>query len=73
MRGEMPFFSPYYGSIDSTPLFLILLSEVYNWTANQDLVPDCFPQPTRRSTGLIAMGIWMVMDFLNMRDVLPRV
>ena len=30
--GEMPF-GPYYGSIDATPLFLILLSETFNWTA----------------------------------------
>jgi glycogen debranching enzyme len=40
--GEMPF-SPYYGSIDSTPLFLILLTEVYNWTADQDLVRELLP------------------------------
>lgn len=40
--GEMPF-SPYYGSIDSTPLFLILLSEVYSWTANEELVRDLLP------------------------------
>ena len=40
--GEMPF-SPYYGSIDSTPLFLILLSEVYNWTADQKLIRDLLP------------------------------
>ena len=40
--GEMPF-SPYYGSIDSTPLFLILLTEVYNWTADQKLVRELLP------------------------------
>src|SRR3954470_1363053 len=40
--GEMPF-GPYYGSIDSTPLFLILLSETFNWTADETLVQDLLP------------------------------
>jgi glycogen debranching enzyme len=39
---EMPF-GPYYGSIDSTPLFLILLSETWNWTADEDLVNELLP------------------------------
>ncbi len=40
--GELPF-GPYYGSIDATPLFLILLSETYNWTANNGLVRELLP------------------------------
>src|SRR5205823_12456281 len=40
--GEMPF-SPYYGTIDATPLFLILLSEVYNWTADEAAVQELLP------------------------------
>jgi glycogen debranching enzyme len=41
--GEMTAFedrphSPYYGSADSTPLFLILLEEYERWTGNQELV-----------------------------------
>ena len=44
--GEVPF-SPYYGSIDSTPLFLILLSEAYNWTADEDLVRELLPAAYR--------------------------
>jgi glycogen debranching enzyme len=39
---EVPF-SPYYGSVDSTPLWLILLSETYNWTADEQLVRDMLP------------------------------
>lgn len=31
--GELPF-SPYYGSVDSTPLFLLLAAEYYAWTAD---------------------------------------
>lgn len=40
--GEMPF-GPYYGSVDATPLFLILLSETFNWTGDPDLVEELLP------------------------------
>lgn len=40
--GEMPF-GPYYGSVDATPLFLILLSETFNWTADEALVKELLP------------------------------
>jgi glycogen debranching enzyme len=40
--GEMPF-GPYYGSIDATPLFLVLLSETFNWTADEQLVQELLP------------------------------
>jgi len=39
---ELPF-GPYYGSLDATPLFLILLSETYNWTADAGLVKRLLP------------------------------
>lgn len=44
--GEMPF-GPYYGTIDATPLFLILLSETWNWTADEELVNDLLPAAYR--------------------------
>src|SRR5262249_52819528 len=44
--GEMPF-SPYYGSVDSTPLWLILLSETFNWTADEELVLEMLPHVYR--------------------------
>jgi glycogen debranching enzyme len=44
--GEMPF-GPYYGSVDATPLFLILLSETYNWTADENLVRELLPAANR--------------------------
>jgi len=44
--GEMPF-GPYYGSVDATPLFLILLSETYNWTADDELVRELLPAAYR--------------------------
>jgi glycogen debranching enzyme len=40
--GEMPF-GPYYGSVDATPLFLVLLSETFNWTADDELVEELLP------------------------------
>ncbi|HEY6968732.1 MAG TPA: glycogen debranching N-terminal domain-containing protein [Candidatus Angelobacter sp.] len=43
---EMPF-GPYYGSVDSTPLWLILLSETFNWTADEQLVQDMLPNAHR--------------------------
>jgi glycogen debranching enzyme len=43
---EMPF-GPYYGSADSTPLWLILLSETFNWTADEQLVKEMLPHAHR--------------------------
>ena len=40
--GELPH-RPYYGSIDATPLWLILLDETYRWTGDLDLVRDLWP------------------------------
>lgn len=36
-RGERPH-SPYYGSADATPLFLILLEEYHRWSGDNELV-----------------------------------
>lgn len=36
-------FTPYYGSIDSTPLFLVLLVEYCKWTGNFDLFHHLLP------------------------------
>ena len=40
--GETPH-SPYYGSVDSTPLWLILLGEVHAWTGDDALVDRLWP------------------------------
>jgi glycogen debranching enzyme len=40
--GELPF-APYYGSVDATPLWLILLGETHDWTADDDLVDRLWP------------------------------
>jgi len=39
---EVPF-GPYYGSVDSTPLFLVLLGEVFDWTGDDALVDELWP------------------------------
>jgi hypothetical protein len=63
--GEMAAFeerphSPYYGSVDATPLYVILLDEYERWTGDRKLVRDleqggpCRPamdRPVRRSPG----------------------
>jgi glycogen debranching enzyme len=36
-RGERPY-SPYFGSADATPLFLVLLDEYHRWTGDDELV-----------------------------------
>jgi glycogen debranching enzyme len=40
--GELPF-APYYGSVDSTPLWLILLGETHDWLADDGLVDRLWP------------------------------
>ena len=40
--GELPH-SPYYGSIDSTPLWLILLGATFDWTGDRALVDRLWP------------------------------
>jgi glycogen debranching enzyme len=40
--GELPF-ACYYGSVDSTPLWLILLGETYDWTGDDALVERLWP------------------------------
>ena len=39
-KAAAAWFPVYYGSIDATPLFLILLSEVCRWTGSVDLARE---------------------------------
>ena len=41
-RGERPH-SPYFGSADATPLFLVLLDEYHRWTGDDELVRELEP------------------------------
>ena len=49
--GQLPF-SPYYGSIDSTPLFLMLAAEYFRWTGDIELM-------SQLETNLRAALHWM--------------
>jgi glycogen debranching enzyme len=40
--GEIPH-SPYYGTVDATPLWLMLLDEYHRWTADDELVTELWP------------------------------
>lgn len=42
LLGRIPH-TPYYGTIDATPLFVILLAEVWRWTADRALVERYLP------------------------------
>ena len=44
--GELPF-RPYYGSVDATPLWLILLAATYDWTGDRELVDRLWPNALR--------------------------
>lgn len=53
--GEMPF-GAYYGSADSTPLFLVLAAEVFQWTDDEQLIHDLLPHIYRALTWLDRYG-----------------
>jgi glycogen debranching enzyme len=44
--GEVPH-TPYYGSVDATPLWLVLLSEYYLWTGDRETVATLLPVAER--------------------------
>jgi glycogen debranching enzyme len=44
--GEIPHI-PYYGTIDATPLWLVLLHETWRWTGDFDLVHELLPNARR--------------------------
>jgi glycogen debranching enzyme len=52
---EIPFI-PYYGSVDATPLFLIVLSEYVRWTADLGLARDLWPAAERALAWIEAYG-----------------
>jgi glycogen debranching enzyme len=52
---EIPFV-PYYGTVDATPLFLILLGEYVRWTADLDLARELWPAAERALAWLERLG-----------------
>ncbi len=53
--GELPH-RPYYGSIDATPLWLILLDETYRWTGDLELVRSLWPNALAALTWIDKYG-----------------
>lgn len=51
-KGAKAWFSRYYGTVDATPLFLVLLSEVWRWTDDAALVRD-LKEPALRALAWI--------------------
>ncbi|MGH3034199.1 MAG: amylo-alpha-1,6-glucosidase [Gaiellaceae bacterium] len=51
-KGALAWFPRYYGTVDATPLYLILLSEVWRWTDDQALVRD-LREPAERALAWI--------------------
>ncbi len=70
--GEMPF-GPYYGSVDATPLFLVLLSETLNWTPTSSSSRNYYQTPTPRWTGSIATAILTAMASSSICGALRKV
>jgi glycogen debranching enzyme len=63
--GEMAFFgeiphSPYYGTVDATPLFLILLNEVWRWSADAGFV--------REMEGAARLALGWIIDHADRVD-----
>ena len=44
--GEVPF-GRYYGSVDATPLFLLLAGRYYDWTGDRELIEEIWPNIER--------------------------
>jgi glycogen debranching enzyme len=53
--GEVPHV-PYYGTIDATPLWLILLHETWRWTGDEALVRQMLPHARRALRWIEAYG-----------------
>ncbi len=63
--GELAFFgevphSPYYGSVDATPLFLVLLHEVWRWTGDAEFV--------REMEGAARLALGWILDHADRVD-----
>jgi glycogen debranching enzyme len=53
--GEIPHV-PYYGTIDATPLWLVLLHETWRWTGDEALVRELLPHAERALTWIDEYG-----------------
>jgi glycogen debranching enzyme len=54
-NGEIPHV-PYFGSVDATPLWLVLLHETWRWTGDAELVRELLPHAERALGWIDAYG-----------------
>ena len=76
-RGEMALtrevpFIPYYGSVDSTPLCLILLHEYVRWTMDTDSLRKWWPEALRALAWIERWGDWDRDGFLEYAKQSPN-
>ena len=69
--GETPH-DPYYGSVDSTPLWLILLAETHAWTGDDELVDRLWPNALAANDWIDASGDLDGDGFIEYRRRSPR-
>lgn len=50
--------TPYYGTVDATPLFIILLEEYWRWTADKNGVSALLPAAIKAAEWLISTERW---------------
>jgi glycogen debranching enzyme len=55
-KGAEAWFPRYYGTVDATPLYLVLLSEVWRWTGDAKLVEDLREPAMRALTWIDEYG-----------------
>ncbi len=69
--GETPH-DPYYGSIDSTPLWLVLLAETHAWTGDDELVDRLWANALAANDWIDASGDLDGDGFIEYRRRSPR-
>ena len=65
-------FERYYGTVDATPLYLILLSEVWRWTDDAGLVRDLHEPAVRALEWIDRYGDLDGDGFVEYRSRSPR-
>ena len=68
--GEVPF-GPYYGTADATPLFLVALGEVHDWTGDDALVEELWPNAMAALGWIDANEARAPSGFVDYRPRLP--
>ena len=64
--------TPYYGTVDATPLFLMLAGGYYRWTLDIETLTRCARRWTRRSSGSTSGAIAMATGSLSTSAARPR-